>query len=341
MRPPVSEYSGLGRIAPREPVGEEHQHEAHDRLIQPDGRRPAVVGERTERAEHVGVYNVRRGIQQGVVADKGIDHAEIALEYVAYAHDEHQNDDVLDERQRDFENTAELARPVDPGGLVNALVYAENGSHVDDRAPPRALPQTDDDEGRGPYVGRGIKGNGRAAERSDGVVDHAVGTEKRHRKERHRRPGNEVGQRHQRLRGLDEPPFVEFAHHDGDHQRTDRSRYDEQGVQIKRVERYLDPGGTGKEKAEVFQPRPRACEHARDGIEVLKRDDHADHRKISEYDNEKQSGQKQQVTAAVFHDVGAFQPYRKTLFAFLRHFNVSMISEMLISAPQTNLSAAP
>ncbi|MNJ49277.1 hypothetical protein D3C77_444960 [compost metagenome] len=190
----------------------------------------------------------------------------------------------------------ELARAVDLGGLINALVNPCDKGDVHDRPIPCGFPQLNKYEQIRPVFRLRIPIDLRQAKRRKNRVvnEPAVRVQKRKneiRKDDHR---DQVRQHEARMKDLGKSFAEQLRHEDGDNDRHNRPQYDKGGIIQQRVSRH-DPGiARLKQKLEIVESDPIAAEYAFGIVNIFKGNKDADHRNITVYNKIQQSGSGQE-----------------------------------------------
>ena len=93
-----------------------------------------------QRTVNEGINNVRRGKQLGSISYHGVDHAEVAAEDIAHAHDGQNHNSGLQQRQGNMTNLLKASCTIHTGSLIHTGVKAGDCCDIGHRTEAASLP---------------------------------------------------------------------------------------------------------------------------------------------------------------------------------------------------------
>ena len=288
--PPFSEQADIAH-----PAGDgidQHDDGKVDHVqAQADGRGVGILrlGGRDADAVDIDAEDVRGGhVSAGLQQQRLV---RVGREQGAAVQDQHHHGDGNQVGNIDVLDLVPAGGAVDGGRLIQLGVDAGQGGDVQDRVPPRVLPDLRSDE-QGPEPSRlHDEVNALAPRRGDQVVDDAVGRGKKqvnHARQHH--GGNEMGHVDGGLGKPLEALAVQLVQQD---RQQDRDREaEQQPVQVEQEGVQEHPAAViaAEELFKVLEAHPFAAGDAEGGLVIAEGNLHAVHGKIAEHDEEARAG---------------------------------------------------
>ena len=237
---------------------------------------------------HVGINDLRHGVQRAGVLRHVIEQAKVRVEDFAHVHDEQDDNHRADAGQGNILHLLPLGRAVHRRRFVQRSINAGNGREVQHGGIADILPHAAQGQDQGPIGGIVVEVGWLDAHTLLQSGDHAAGgVKERHNEVACHYPAEEVREEHHGLVSLGGEAVSQLAHHDGEGHGNDQSQHDPQQVIAQRVADH-DRRIRGFQKLEVLQSHPVALDDViPEGVRlerpvVLESDHNAEHRQVTD-----------------------------------------------------------